>query len=209
MWIEILKCALCAVIGYALGNCTTGVFIAKFMGNIDIKKTGSGNAGTTNVLRTLGWKASVMTLVGDALKGLIAVIVGRWIGGTYGAYLGAIFAVLGHNWPALQHFKGGKGVATSFGAILALNPWVALIMLVWQIVIVALTRYMSVASISSAILFSVVVAIQKWGDWLQILFAMIISALAIFCHRENIARLIAHKENKLDFAKINAISKKK
>ncbi len=205
---EFLKLALCAVIGYLLGTVTTGSIVAKYLANVDIKKTGSNNAGTTNVLRTLGWGPSLLTFAGDALKGIVAVLIGRWLGGTYGAYLAGIFVVLGHNWPVFAGFKGGKGIATSFGAILALHPLIALGMLVCQVVVVAVTKYMSVASIVSAVVFTVVVAITQWGDWLQIAFAAVLSALAIFSHRANIVRLLNHNENKLDFKKINALSKK-
>ncbi len=206
---DILRWILSAVIGYLLGTFTTGSVVAKYLANVDIKKTGSNNAGTTNVLRTLGWGPSLLTFAGDALKGIVAVLIGRWIGGTYGAYLGGIFVVLGHNWPVFAHFKGGKGIATSFGAILALNPLIALALLACQVLVVAVTKYMSVASIVSAVLFTVLVAALQWGDWLQIAFAAALSFLAIFSHRANIARLLNHSENKLDFQKINKLSKKK
>ena len=208
MSMEILKWVLSGLIGYGLGTITTGTIVGRLMG-VDIRQTGSKNAGTTNVLRTLGWKASLFTFAGDAVKGVLAVLIGRWIGGLYGGYLSGILAVIGHNWPVFFHFKGGKGIATSFGVILALNPLIALIMVLWQIAVVAVTKYMSVASISSAVVFSILTTVSAWGDWLQIVFALILSMLAIFCHRENIVRLIHHRENKLDFAKINALSRKK
>lgn len=206
---DVLKWILCVVLGYLLGNISTGIFVSKLMGNVDIRKTGSNNAGATNVLRTLGWGPSLLTFVGDVLKGVVAVLLGKLIGGVYGGYLAGIFVVLGHNWPAFYKFKGGKGIATSCGAILALNPLIGLALLVCQIVVVAITRYMSIASICSAVVFSVLVAVTKWGDWLEIAFALILSALAIFSHRENIARLISGTENRLDFNKINAMSKRK
>lgn len=206
---DVLLWILCAVIGYFLGTFTTGSVVAKYIASVDIKKTGSNSAGTTNVLRTLGWGPSLLTLAGDALKGIVAVLIGRFIGGTYGAYLGGIFVVLGHNWPVFSKFRGGKGVAASFGAILALHPLIALILLACQIIVVAITKYMSVASIVSAFVFTALVAATQWGDWLQIGFAAALSALAIFSHRANIGRLINHSENRLDFAKINKLSRKK
>ena len=208
MFIYILKLILCAVIGYLLGNIAMGIPVAKLLGNVDIRKTGSNSAGATNVLRTLGWGPSLLTFLGDALKGVMAVLIGKWIGGVYGGYIGGIFVVLGHNWPAFYHFKGGKGVATSFGAVLMLNPMIALAMFVFQIIMVAITKYMSVASICSATLFIVLNAITKWGDWAEILFCAALGGLIIYTHRMNIKRLLSHSENRLDFGKINSISKK-
>ena len=204
----ILKFILCAIIGYLLGNFATGIPVGKLLGNIDIRKTGSNSAGTTNVLRTMGWGPSLLTFLGDALKGVIAVLIGKWIAGLYGGYICGIFVVLGHNWPAFYHFKGGKGVATSFGAVLAINPLIALVMIAFQVAMVSLTKYMSVASICSAGLFIILIAITKWGDWLQIIFAVILGGLVIYTHRKNIQRLLSHSENKLDFKKINSMSKK-
>lgn len=205
----ILQLIICGVIGYLLGNFASGILVGRVFGQIDIRKTGSNNAGTTNVLRTLGWTPSLLTFVGDAIKGVVAVLIGKWIGGLYGGYVAGICVVLGHNWPVFYGFKGGKGIATSFGAILTLHPLIALALIVCQIVVVAITRYMSVASICSALLFIVLVCATQWGDWTQIIFSVILSALAIFSHRANIVRLMNHNENKLDFKKINSISKKK
>ncbi len=207
---DVLKWILCAVVGYLLGNFATGITVGKVFG-IDIRETGSKNAGTTNVLRTLGWMPSLLTFLGDALKGVIAALIGKWLmgGNIYGAYVAGIAVILGHNWPVFYHFRGGKGIATSFGVILAVHPLIALGLLLWQIVVVAITKYMSVASITGAVVFFVAVLVRCWGDWLQIVMALIVSILAIFSHRANIGRLMRHEENRLDFSKINKLSKKK
>lgn len=206
---EILKWIIVVVVAYLLGNFSTGVTVAKLFANVNIREVGSNNTGTTNVLRTLGWGPSLLTLLGDALKGFLAVIIGQTLCGVYGGYVGGILVILGHNWPVFYKFKGGKGIATSFGVILAIHPLVAVGLLLCQVIVVAITKYMSVASIVSAFAFSVAIAIINWGDWMQIVFALIISALAIFSHRANIKRLINHSENRLDFSKINKLSKKK
>ena len=125
----VLKCILAALIGYAFGNIPSGVLISKIYGVRDIRKVGSGNSGTTNVLRNLGWLPSVLTLVCDCLKGWIACVIGRALGGDLGMLLGGFCAVLGHDFPVAMGFKGGKGIATSLGLIIAINPWLALALL--------------------------------------------------------------------------------
>ena len=99
----VLRYALCAVIAYLLGNFTTGVYVTKWFSNLDIRKVGSGNPGTTNVLRTLGWLPSALTLLGDVLKGLLGGWIGYWIAGEMGARIGGAFAVAGHNWPVFAN----------------------------------------------------------------------------------------------------------
>ncbi len=202
LWIAI------AVGAYFLGNFSTGLIVGKALGNIDIRKTGSGNAGTTNIMRTLGWMPSVLTLIGDALKAFIAVKLGKWIGGEIGGYIAGIAVLLGHNWPVLFEFKGGKGMASSLGIIFANEPWLALALLVMQIVIVGITRYMSVASICTAIAYPVIVAICHPDNGGYIVFAVLMGLLALFCHRANIQRLISGTENRLDFSKISKLSGK-
>ena len=205
------KYILCAVLGYLLGNIPSGVLIAKGYGVADIRKHGSGNTGTTNVLRTLGWLPSVLTLVGDCLKGYVACLIGKALGGDPGMLLAGLGAILGHDFPVFMGFKGGKGIATSLGLIIAINPWLALALLVVQIIAVALTRYMSVASLITTVAFPVLTAIlerrrEDFGLFLAA--ACIASALSLFGHRSNIQRLIRGDENRLDFEKISQISKK-
>lgn len=206
-----LKYVLVAVVGYFLGNISVGILIAKAYGIKDIRTRGSGNAGTTNVLRTLGWVPSVLTLAGDCLKGLAAAELGRVLGGEIGMLIGGTCAILGHDFPVVFHFRGGKGVATSLGLILALNPWIALVLTVLVIGIAATLRYMSVGSVAAAVLYTPLVALfmrgsEHYGAHLG--FAAFASVLALYCHRKNIQRLIRGEENRLDFGKINRISHK-
>ena len=206
-----IKIILIAVIGYLFGNVSSGILIAKLYGIRDIRKQGSGNAGTTNVLRTLGWVPSVLTLVGDCLKGLIAALIGKWLGGDIGMLVGGTMAIIGHDFPAFFGFKGGKGIATSWGLIFAVNPWIALILLALVLCIVGFSRYMSVGSLSAAVLYPILTAIFQRGSehYLAfVLFAVFASLLTIFCHRANIARLFRHEENRLDFEKISSIKSK-
>ena len=217
---DILKFIIIIVIGYALGNIPSGVLIGKCFGIADVRKHGSGNSGTTNVLRTAGWVPSVLTLICDCLKGWIACVIGRAIGsgvqGSLGAdlgmLLGGFFAVVGHDFPVAMGFKGGKGIATSLALIIAIHPWLAVAELLTEIVVVAITRYMSIASLITAVMFPVFTAIlcrgrENYGMF--VVFATAAGALAIFQHRENIKRLMAGQENRLDFEKISKISRKK
>ena len=207
----VLKCILVGVIGYLLGNISSGYLVSKAYGLRDIRKHGSGNSGTTNVLRTLGWLPSVLTLVGDCLKGYVACLIGSALAGDWGMLIGGLCAILGHDFPVFMGFKGGKGIATSLGLIIAINPWLALAELVVQIIAVALTRYMSIASLITTVAFPVVTAILERGRENYPLFliaACIASALSLFGHRSNIKRLIEGNENRLDFAKISRISEK-
>lgn len=207
-----LKLILLAVFAYLLGNLSTGTLVAKHIGKVDIRKTGSGNAGTTNVLRTMGWVPSLLTCFGDVAKGLIPTLIGKMYLGEAGMLIGALFSVIGHNYPVFYGFKGGKGIATSWGAIIIINHWIALALIATLIVIVAITKYMSVASITAAIEFSVLMVILNWNSpnkAMFIIFALVYSALALYSHRANIRRLLSGTENKLDFAKINKLSSRK
>jgi glycerol-3-phosphate acyltransferase PlsY len=187
------------------------VLVAKIYGVRDIRTLGSGNSGTTNVLRNLGWLPSVLTLVGDCLKGYVACLIGKQLGGDAGMLTGGLCAILGHDFPVFMGFKGGKGIATSLGLIIAINPWLALTLLAVQIIAVALTRYMSVASLITTVAFPVLVAFTERGRENFPLFlgeACIASLLSLFGHRGNIRRLINGEENRLDFERISKVSEK-
>ena len=205
------KIVLAGIIGYLLGCIPSGVLISKAYGIRDIRKLGSGNSGTTNVLRNLGWLPSVLTLVCDCLKGYVACLIGKHLGGDPAMLTGGLCAILGHDFPVFMGFKGGKGIATSLGLILAINPWLALALLVVQIIAVALTRYMSVASLITTVAFPILVGFTERGRENFPLFlgaACIASALSLFGHRSNIQRLIHGEENRLDFQKISKVSEK-
>ena len=204
---DFLKWVLCALIGYALGNFSTGLIVAKQFAHIDIRKHGSGNAGSTNVLRTLGWLPSVLTLVGDVLKGVLGAVIGYLIMGDSGARLGGLCAVIGHNWPVAFGFKGGKGIATSLGAIIVIEPWFALALLVFEIAVIYLGRMVSVASIAAGVIYPLLTIIFRHQHWDWCLYAVIMGAMAIFSHRANIKRLLNGEENKLDFKKINKLDR--
>lgn len=207
----ILKYIAIAVVGYLLGNISVGVLISKAFGVWDIRKHGSGNSGSTNVLRTLGWLPGVLTLVGDCLKGYAACWFGTWLGGVPGMLLGGFCAIVGHDYPVFMQFKGGKGIATSLGLILAISPLMGLAHLVLVIIVVAVTRYMSVASIIASFAFPTLTAIvcREWEYYpLYVVTAVCACLLSIYRHRGNIQRLMRHEENRLDFERISKISEK-
>ena len=206
MW---LRYAIVVVVAYLLGNISAGKLVAKYIGHIDISKVGSGNAGTTNVLRTLGWVPSVLTLVGDVLKAVIAALLGKAIAGEAAMYLTGVAVMVGHIWPVFYGFKGGKGIAAAFGFIIFTDPLIALILFAVQILIIVVTRYMSLASVFSCVFYPALMFAFHWGNWSSIVCACIMGAMSIYAHRSNIVRLINTNENRLDFKKINEISKKK
>ena len=206
---------LCVVIGYLFGLIQTGYIYGKIK-NIDIRKHGSGNAGTTNALRTLGWKAGVITFIGDCLKCVLAVAIIRLIFiqdlhvELYAMYTG-LGAVLGHNFPFYLNFKGGKGIASTAGLILAVNPIMFLIVAVVFISIVLITQYVSLASIVIMILFVIMVVVKGQSGMLLLpngdlyeyyAIAIVLALLAIWRHRANIQRLLNGTENKTDVRKI-------
>lgn len=208
---QILLIILAAVIGYLLGGIPCGVLIAKFYGNLDIRKTGSGNAGTTNVLRTLGWLPSILTLTTDCLKGVLGALVGRWLGGEIGMLVAGFCAVLGHDFPAFMGFKGGKGIATSLGVTFVVCPPAAPLLLGAVIVIAGIVRIMSVATLTVSLAYPLLLWLllpEGVNLPLYLTFGVAMGALSFYCHRSNLRRLIRGKENKLDFHKINRLSRK-
>ena len=207
-----LKYVLIAVVGYLLGNISVGILVAKLYGIKDIRKVGSGNAGSTNVLRNLGWLPSVLTLVGDCLKSFIAAQLGRYLAGDVGLLIGGTAAILGHDFPVFFKFKGGKGIAASLGMILTINPWLGIGLTAVVVLIAALTGYVSLGSITVSLVYTFCIAVLMRGNahyWAYIGFSIFASLLSLFCHRKNIQRLLHHEENKLDFKKISRLSKKK
>ena len=206
-----LKILLSAVIGYLFGCIPAGILIAKSYAGMDIRKTGSGNTGTTNVLRTLGWLPSVMTLAGDCIKGVLGALIGKYLGGEAGMLAGGFAAVLGHDFNAFMGFKGGKGIATSLGVTIVICPAVAPWLCVIVLGLLPFIRIMSVCSLIATVSYPFLFysLMPDGADFaLYMIFAVLMAVLSVFCHRSNIARLINGEENKLDFGKINRISKK-
>ncbi|WP_250672723.1 glycerol-3-phosphate 1-O-acyltransferase PlsY [Paraclostridium ghonii] len=189
------------LIAYFIGSISTSYIIAKKMMGVDIRTQGSGNAGSTNVLRTLGKKAGIMTFVGDLLKGVIAVLIAKLIATIAhidminASYVAVVFVVIGHNWPIFIGFRGGKGVATSLGAMIAVNPIIALSCFAFFILIVYATKYVSLGSVVGISTSPIIMLFI--GNYKGLVVTLFLSALAIFKHRENIKRLLNGTERKL------------
>jgi glycerol-3-phosphate acyltransferase PlsY len=178
------------LIAYFIGNISPSTIMAKQRG-LDIKKEGSGNAGTTNALRVMGKKAGAITCIVDILKGVAAVVIGLLIAGNPGSYISALCVFLGHVWPIIYRFQGGKGVATAFGAVLAVNPLLALIALVIVAIVVFTSKRMSLGSIVGAVAFAVLAAFLEPGFFV---FACVMAIIMLVKHRANIVRLIHGEE---------------
>ena len=208
---------ICVFIGYAFGLLQTGYLYGK-LHHVDIRKQGSGNAGTTNALRTLGWKAGAVTLLGDAFKCVFAVVAVHLIYKDsrtdilplLGMYAG-MGAVLGHNYPFYMKFKGGKGIAATAGLLLSTTtPVMVLICLAAFVSIVAATRYVSVGSLVVVIIYLFEIIYQgetgAYGMEACYLYEMygiaaFLMLLAFYKHRENIRRLLKGTENKISVGK--------
>ena len=205
---NITNILLTIVIGYLLGSVSTGVVISKYFAKTDIRKSGSGNAGTTNMLRILGRKLALFTFIGDMLKGIIAVFIGKaLVGGDLGGVLGVVGAVLGHYYPLYFGFKGGKGIATSFGSLLFVFPVEALLAFSLFLILVAVTHYVSVGSVAAAFALPAILFLTHGDDLTVCLITACIGASVIWRHRANIKRLIAGTESKLDFSKLKGKKK--
>jgi len=197
---------LVGLVAYLLGSISFSIIFCKRMAGFDIRERGSKNAGTTNVLRTVGKKAAALTLVCDVLKGVVAILLAMlaaWIWDEVDPealkYLAALMAIIGHTFPIYYGFRGGKGVATSLGAILVVNPQIGLICLVFALIIIIATKWVSLGSILAAILFPVLTIFMVDSFWAKVI-SIIMGLLVIFNHRTNLKRLREGTENKISFS---------
>lgn len=197
-----LRIIICLFCGYGFGCISTAYIIGK-LNHIDIREHGSGNAGTTNTLRTLGWKAGVFTYIGDFLKAVVPIIVFSKIifadleySQLLGLYMG-IGVMFGHNYPFWLKFKGGKGIAVTTGVMAAFDPLLIPLFIVIFFAAILFTRYVSVGSLCLAVLFPVFVAFRHQGDVHMLILSIIFMASAFFRHRTNLKRLFNGTENKI------------
>ena len=203
-----------AVIAYLIGSVNFSVLISKKIAGFDVREKGSGNAGSTNVLRTVGIKAALLTLVCDILKGVISISIALILGNIANnldivllVQLAGIFVILGHTFPVFFGFKGGKGVATSLGVLLMTNWQIGLICLVFALVIMAISRMVSMGSVGAAILFPILTLfinehfIAGESGFRYLFYSLIIAIIVIFNHRENVKRILNGTENKISFKK--------
>lgn len=200
--VEVLRIVICLVSGYVFGCFSTGYIVSKLY-HVDIRKYGSGNVGTTNALRTLGWKAGVLTFIGDVIKAIIPIILFRnfiFRDCEYAKLLGlyaGFGVVLGHNYPFWLHFKGGKGIAVTAGVMAAFDIGLIPVCGIIFLVIVGITKYVSVGSLCIAVLFPVWVGIFYPGQIHMLIIAILYASSAFYTHRTNIKRLMNSTENKI------------
>ena len=199
----------CSAIAYLLGSVNTSIIVSKLMGKSDIRNFGSGNAGVTNTLRVMGKAAALLVVVGDVLKGVVAVLIAKYAYVYFGItgdemlaqYFAALFVILGHIYPLYFGFKGGKGIMTGVSTIFVLDWEIAVILLLIFIAVFALTRYVSLGSCISSAMYPVLVYMFHSSEMYFISLAVIVAAIAIFKHRTNIQRLIRGTESKTYFNK--------
>ena len=210
------KLVFIAVVSYLLGSLNFGVILSKSMKKEDVRDSGSGNAGTTNMMRTYGKVWGILTLVGDILKVVLAI----WIAfkiipveefsvtldnvSDYPQVVlksfAGLFAVFGHIFPCYFHFKGGKGVATSGGMVIVIDWRIALILLVIFAFAILITKYVSLGSILMAIFYPVFIGIF-YKDVVLVSIALVFTVIVVVAHRENVKRLVNHTENKISSKK--------
>ncbi len=210
-----LLCALgvllCIGAGYFLGSVNTAIIVSKLFYGEDIRNYGSGNAGLTNVLRTYGKKAAALTLVGDILKTVLAVVIGRFIGLpivmgigqatefyrviSVGGYIAGLFAAVGHTFPIYYKFKGGKGVLCAATVVAMLSPSAFFWLIIIFIIILFGTKFVSLGSVIAVMLYPLVLS-KINGPSIEVIFAFLMMLLVVYNHRENIKRLLAGTENK-------------
>ena len=210
-------CILIAIIAYLIGSINFSVILSKKMAGFDVRQKGSGNAGTTNILRSVGKKAAAITLICDILKGVVSIGIAILVGYLFNAQnksilvqIAAIAVVIGHTFPIFFGFKGGKGVATSLGVLIMTNWQIGLICLAIAIIIMAITKMVSLGSCMAAIAFPLLTYfaanifenayIVKEGSS-YFVYSIILAVIVLFNHRSNIKRIITGKENKLSFKK--------
>lgn len=208
-----LAYVIVAIVAYLIGSISFSVILSKKMAGFDVREKGSGNAGATNVLRSVGKKAAILTLLCDALKGVVAIVFAIIVGliskesdKALLVQIAGILVVLGHTFPVFFKFKGGKGVATSLGVVLMTNWKIGLICLVFALVLMALTKMVSMGSVGAAILFPVLTifihtnfTVPEGSGYL--IYSIILAVIVAFNHRSNIQRILNGTENKLSFKK--------
>lgn len=200
----------CMIAGYLLGSINSAIIISKIRYGGDIRTSGSGNAGMTNVLRTYGKSSAALTFLGDAAKTALAYTVGALVFGVRGAYFACFMCVLGHVFPIFYRFRGGKGIVCAAIMILLLNPLAFLIILLVFIIVLIGYRYVSLASIMAAMIYPIA---NGWTMWVKFLyyqpwpggsvtFAVLTSALVLWRHYPNMKRLLDRTEPKIDLGKL-------
>ena len=195
--LDVALSVLCIVIGYFLGTIPTGFLVARMRG-VDIQKVGSGNIGATNVLRALGTLPAIIVVILDPLKGAIATLIPIFIGmDSWTVALTGLAAVLGNNFNVLLRLRGGKGIATSIGVFLVIDPFTSLLCIVLGVATILISRMVSLGSLVG--MFSLPLFVLAGGNFIMphLFLAIAFTTLAVFRHRDNIRRLLNGTERRL------------
>ncbi len=187
------------LIGYLLGGIPFAVVISKLIRNEDIRNYGSGNPGSSNMARKYGIGIGVIVMALDVLKGVFASLIGFWLLGEAGMYYGGLMAVVGHNWPVYLRFKGGKGVATSFGMICVIMPYWAIAAIIVYILMVLLFKYASLGSLCATLFVWLVALIFFTANTTMFLSITLLTLMVFARHHANIDRLLKGTESKFKF----------
>jgi len=191
-----METVVAVVVAYLIGSIDFGVIVPRSLG-IDIYEHGSGNPGASNVMRTIGKKAGAAVMLADAIKGLLAALIGVWLVSYPIGFWCALAAVTGHIFPIWHQFRGGRGVATSIGAVLLLEPWFGLILAVGWGTTVALTKTASIASLGAMVLYVPGYALFGWKGW-PLVAAAATAGLVVARHSGNIRRLVSGSEQSVE-----------
>jgi glycerol-3-phosphate acyltransferase PlsY len=205
----ILSVLISAAIAYLLGSLNFSIIVTRIVAKKDIRTMGSGNAGMTNVLRNIGKGPAVVVLIGDLLKGVLAVVIGKLIFRTLlpdnnalvCEYIAGFFALIGHIYPLFNKFKGGKGILVSAGVLLAIDPYIFIAVVLVFLFVVTLSKIVSLASIITAISYPIFTWIFRFSSespftYSDTIMAMLIAGIIIYMHKSNIQRLLAGTEHK-------------
>lgn len=199
--VAIALLVLCAAAAYLLGSINFAILVSKHKYKEDIRSYGSGNGGMTNMMRTYGRKSAAITFAGDLGKAFLSVTIGCLLMGILGGYIAGLFCIIGHCFPVYYHFKGGKGVATTAMTILLLSPLTFLVLFTIFVIIVLGYKYISLGSVMCMLMYPLLLTMtDRFGPDYAVI-ALLIAALVIFMHRENIKRLLNRTESKFEFKK--------
>ena len=202
----VFLCALILIAGYLLGNLNGAVVVSKAVAKEDVRSKGSGNAGLTNFVRNYGAATSVFVILIDVGKGVLACLLGGWLLGGYNYYeegvaLGALAVILGHDFPVLLDFKGGKGILTGVTVALMMDWRIGLFVFGIFLVAYLATAYVSLGSVLAAGAFGPIYCFLHWGKWFPIAVGFCLSILIVWMHRANIQRLLKGEERKTNLLK--------
>lgn len=189
---------LTTLIAYLIGSISSSTLISRWFAKMDIREHGSGNAGATNTLRVLGVRWAVVVLAFDIVKGVVAVLIAHALvhGSAWALYLAGLAAIVGHNWPVFFGFRGGKGIATTIGVLLWLMPVPTALAGACAIVVILLTRYVSLGSLVLTVMVPIIGALLR-DDVGAIVFAIAVALLSIWRHQANIGRLLRGQEHQI------------